>query len=187
MSYIECLPDDPPFLVDELEQRIAQAIKAPVIKSIFIVRIADWFAPRWLGFSGKVSGASAAASQELTVPPFAPSRVVSESYFFKDKGAFVPGAAPLVLHAKQTPSASLKRQVAEMAPETALFWFSVPSRLDPRAAFMAHYPSPSGGLAGSYFGFRVSDTIKVVARLSWPKDEKPLPFVRRAPRKLIRS
>ncbi len=173
MPFVSNLPDDSSALVTEAERLISGSLMAPQIKAAFIVRIADWFGPRWLGFSGKSLGALGVKDQELTLPPFVPSRVLSESYFVREKGgAFSSAVAPFTIHVRQASSANLRRHVARLAADTAFFWLSCASASDQRAALMMYHPSLSGSPVGSYLGFRVSSGLKVVARLSFPPHER---------------
>lgn len=47
-------------------------------KDLILIRIDNWFGPKWLRFSGKILGAAGLWNKTLTVPPFVPNRVVSE-------------------------------------------------------------------------------------------------------------
>jgi hypothetical protein len=66
---------------------------------IYVVKIDNWFGRRWLRFSGKASGALGVREAELTMPPFIPSRVVSEHRFLL-RGSNVKSLRRLHIHQK---------------------------------------------------------------------------------------
>lgn len=79
--------DDPAFtkFVDGLT-----AMFAAQVKTVFLVRVDNWFGPKWLGFQARVSGAfgvraqnAATQSGPAVIPPFKPSRIVSERRFIR--------------------------------------------------------------------------------------------------------
>lgn len=131
--------DDDRFLavVNRLVDRLSPA--ADVV-DIRVVRIDNWFGPKWLGFAGKVLGAlsvhKVTTRADLVVPPFTPGRVVWERHFaVNDDGHSLVESLPL-LHREQTSSANLGRKLAEFSSRAHFVWFSGNSRGNGRGSVM---------------------------------------------------
>ena len=107
----------------------------------FVVKIDNSFGQRWLGFSGKALGALGIRSDKLTLPPFIPSRVVSQYRFWR-RGTN-PGRHP-GLHIYQRSGDNLQRRVETLAPRSNIFWYSGASARNARASFMAYVWTPDG-------------------------------------------
>ena len=127
---------------------------------LHIVRIDNWFGPRWLRFSGKVHGAFGIARRKLTLPPFVPSRVVAETTLERhdDEICYSAASRGLELHLRQASSANLSRYTQDLAPTTAILWFSGASSAAGRGAIMAHVPAE---------GFHWSWYVGLAADLGW--------------------
>jgi hypothetical protein len=132
--------DDANFIaiVDGLLDRLAAADEAV---DVHVVRIDNWFGPKWLGFAGKVLGALGihqdATRADLVVPPFTPGRVIWERRFARnaDGQRFVVEAAP-TLHRSQTSSSNLHRKLAAFSDRAHFVWFSGKSRSNGRGSVM---------------------------------------------------
>jgi hypothetical protein len=83
--------DDPQFLdwVEAVVIAVEDTFKTDLA---FVVKIDNWFGKRWLGFSGKSLGVLSIRKKKLTLPPFIPSRVVSQRRFWED--GTEPGRTP---------------------------------------------------------------------------------------------
>lgn len=163
------LPDDSGELISATGGHISAAVRDPFVRSVFISRVRGWFGRRWLGFSGKTLGALGISYFKLTVPPFVPSRIASSSYFVRtDEFTFVEAEAPFTLHPKQASSTNLKRYLADLAPDSALFWLSTESQVLGRAAFMSYIPTAQEGHHGLYVGYSVGPEFKVSCTARFP-------------------
>lgn len=100
------------------------AMFAPQVTHVFLVRVDNWFGPKWLGFSAKVSGAFGVARRDgaAVIPPFKPSRIISERRFVRGQEQWV-WRGP-VIHRDQTSSANLDRELADIADDALFVWFS---------------------------------------------------------------
>jgi hypothetical protein len=92
-------PDDDPAFLNCVDRIIAAVIDRQAPEELYLVRIANWFDHKWLRFSGIGRVARHGSSihtvldefsqEQLTFPPFTPSRVVTQHYFNRDpKGRF---------------------------------------------------------------------------------------------------
>ena len=82
-------------------QLLNRLIRLHSPQEVYVIHIDHWFDHKWQSFSGKTIGAVGLWRSTLTVPPFEPGRVVSQSYFCaKDsstKSYSLEGAKPLHL------------------------------------------------------------------------------------------
>jgi len=116
--------DDPRFIA-LASQLLDAAIRSDRPAEIFLIRIDGWFDAKWLNFSGKVLGAVSVHKKQVTIPPFHPHRVLSESHFSADSesGAFVPTSAQ-PLHIAQPSAQNLTRSISRVSQSAVFFWFS---------------------------------------------------------------
>lgn len=116
--------DDPRFVA--LANRLLDAaITGSRPTEVYLIRIDRWFDAKWLNFSGKVLGALGVSHKPITIPPFHPNRVLSETHFSTtpDSDAFAPTpAAPL--HIAQTSAQNLTRFISRVSPSAVFFWCS---------------------------------------------------------------
>ena len=128
-------------LVETVLARVA-SVQPP---GIHITRIDGWFGERWIGFSGKAMGAFGVHHlEEMNIPPFVPSRVITSSYLKLVGGGYEPSESPLQLHIHQRSEANFRRKVRELVPSDAMIWFSGGSESDGRGSILAYVPSPQG-------------------------------------------
>ena len=122
------------------------------------MKIDNWFGKRWLRFSGKSLGAIGVHKRKLTLPPFIPSRVVSQRRFW------IPGTQPgrhPHLHVYQRSGENLQRYVEVVVQDSNVFWYSGGSVKNDRASFMAYVSTPDGHWPW-YVGLQRTDRWRVV-------------------------
>lgn len=127
----------------------------------YIVKIDNWFGKRWLGFSGHALGVIGIHKQKLTLPPFVPSRVVSQRRFSHST------AEPSLhrpLHVRQMSGQNLQRYVDVVVHDSNVFWYSGGSARKDRASFMAYVSTPEGYWPW-YVGVRRTGEWRVVETL----------------------
>ena len=112
---------------------------------LYVVRIDNWFGPKWLHFAGKVSVGkhfyAGIHKVTLHVPPFVPHRVVRERVFAGpdyDETVVTPP-----LHIECASMLALTRRIADVDKEAALVWFSGQSEVKKRGSIMAYLPIAS--------------------------------------------
>ena len=116
--------DDPSFI--SLANRLLDtAIAGHRPAEVYLIRIDRWFDAKWLNFSGKILGALGVWQKPITVPPFHPNRVWSETHFSSapESCAFVPTAAP-PLHIAQPSKQNLTRSISGVSRSAIFFWHS---------------------------------------------------------------
>lgn len=132
--------DDPRYLewVEAVVSGVEDSFRTDLT---FVVKIDNWFGQRWLGFSGKLVGALGFRKTKLTLPPFVPSRVVSQLRV-REEGTD-PGRHKS-LHVWQPSAENLQRYTEVVLPGAHAFWYSGRSDSSGRASFMAYVSTPDG-------------------------------------------
>jgi hypothetical protein len=149
--------DDPEYLnwVETAVVGVEEAIKTDLA---YVVKIDNWFGQRWLGFSGKILGAAGVRKAKLTLPPFIPSRVVSQRRFFEV--GTEPGRRKR-LHLWQRSGENLQRYTEIVLAGAHAFWYSGRSASNDRASFMAYVSTPDGHWPW-YVGLQRNEKWRVV-------------------------
>ncbi len=107
---------------------------------LYVVRIDNWFGPKWMHFAGKFSVAKGAGfgvhPMTLHVPPFVPHRVVAERVFAGPDYEETVVAPPL--HIECPSKQALLRLIADIDKDAAFFWFSGESEAQKRGVVMVY-------------------------------------------------
>jgi len=110
---------------------------------LYVLRIDNWFGPRWMNFAGKYTAGKGFAigvhKTILHVPPFVPHRVVAERVFVGpdyDETVIRPP-----LHIECPSMRALGRRIADIDKDAAFLWFSGESEAQGRGAVMVYLPS----------------------------------------------
>jgi hypothetical protein len=108
---------------------------------LYLIHVANWFDAKWLRFSGKALGALSFWKYELTVPPFHPHRVRSETLLRKADNAYRVVPIPnRPVHVYQESSRNLQRFMHRALPNTACLWYSSDSAAIGRGSLMVYAP-----------------------------------------------
>jgi hypothetical protein len=131
----------------------AQAIAIGVARDyapvrLYVVRIDNWFGPKWMHFAGKFTAGSrlrgfptaaiGVHKTRLHVPPFVPSRVVTQRVFVGPDYEETAAAAPL--HIECSSKQALSRRIADIDEGAAFLWFSGESEPQKRGSVMIYLP-----------------------------------------------
>lgn len=138
--------DDDPAFAEVVQRVIVGVALATAPPELVVVKIDNWFGNKWLGFSHKVHGALGLWRDELRIPPFVPARVVARTFFSRrpDGPGYVRMVPRFAIHVRQTSAANDVRRVKDLAPESALFWWSGKSARNGRGSLMAYVPTQDG-------------------------------------------
>lgn len=158
LRYAKPGPDDDWHYVEWVEAVVAGVVRSTDSERWFVVKIDNWFGKRWLGFSGKTVGALGVRKEKLTLPPFIPSRVVSQ-YQYRRAGTH-PGRHP-GLHVYQPSGENLHRYLDVVVQNGSVFWYSGRSASNDRASFMAYVSTPDGHWPW-YVGLQRAPTWRIV-------------------------
>ena len=137
--------DDDPALLFRLQHIIAGAIRYGRPRHAHIVKIDNWFGPRWRCFAGSPGGADLHPEDRLAIPPFALNRVVSETTYVRE-GDHLSRVEPRSLHQDATASSRTiaPRYLDERSHSGVFVWYSGKTRRQDRASLMV-YDVEKGG------------------------------------------
>jgi hypothetical protein len=123
---------------------------------LYLIRIDNWFGPRWMHFAGKVTAgkhfAAGIHKTRLHVPPFVPHRVVAQHVFVGPDYEETFAAPPL--HIECPSKQALTRRVADIDKDAAFVWFSGASEEQKRGAAMVYLPFAVDETDHGRIGFR---------------------------------
>jgi hypothetical protein len=136
--YIQRLDGDSPEFMAEVHACIDGVLVVNKPAELIVINIDNWFGQRWLHFAGKALGAVGVwkENERLTVPPFVPRRVRSESRFVRTGYERVVASNPIHIPAKS--ERALHRTLSQIAPGASLIWYSGGSQRSGRGSIMAY-------------------------------------------------
>lgn len=109
---------------------------------LYVIRIDNWFGPKWMHFAGKLSTGkhfyAGIHKVTLHVPPFVPHRVVAERVFAGPNYDETVARPPL--HIECASKLALTRRIADV---DAFVWFSAGSEAQKRGSIMVYLPIAS--------------------------------------------
>ena len=112
---------------------------------LYVIRIDNWFGPKWMHFAGKFSAGkhfyAGIHKVTLHVPPFVPHRVVAERVFAGPNYDGTVARPPL--HIECASMLALTRRIADVDKEAAFVWFSGQSEVQKRGSIMVYLPFAS--------------------------------------------
>jgi hypothetical protein len=109
---------------------------------LYVIRIDNWFGPKWMHFAGKFSVGKGAYlgvhKTTLHVPPFVPHRVVAERVFAGPDYDETVARQPL--HIECASTLALTRRIADIDGDAAFVWFSSASEAQECGSIMVYLP-----------------------------------------------
>jgi hypothetical protein len=128
--------------VDLVAQIITGAVITHKPQSVFTFKIDHWFDHKWLAFSGKFLGAVGSWRSPLTVPPFVANRVIDQIQYALDAATstYIPQSVGPEIHHRGRAEENLHRFVRQVAPGSALFWYSGDTTNTGRGSLMGYIP-----------------------------------------------
>lgn len=141
-----------------VERALNNALQFTSPKEVYVIRINGWFDYKWQEFAGTLMHEIAIwRHNKLRLPPFNPTRVLSERYFRvgPDLANFEATPAKL-LHIHQPSAENLSRAVKDFSSSGLFLWYSYVSNDSDRASLML-YSTDSSDTSGWYAGFTKKD------------------------------
>lgn len=177
--------DDPKFV--ELVQRlIAGCIDDSFPNTIIVIQIDNWFDYKWLGFSGRGrvgfpfvlnldldTALDEFRQDQITLPPFSPSRVIEEYYFQREVTGEYRAREPLIyLHQKELAPSSqnLHKRIVDRFDSAVLVWFSSNTKQNLRGSVMI-YEVKDREVNPWYAGFAKEEQWRVLQTKGIPIDQ----------------
>jgi hypothetical protein len=161
MRFLEQDGTDDSKFVEWLDALLAGVFDQLRPNQLYLLKVDNWFGKKWLGFSGKSLGAVGIRKRDLTIPPFIPSRIVSQEQFVR-RGQAKPKHPQI--HLYQPSGDNLNRKVEQVAPGATLFWYSGQSKTNGRASVMAYVRS-SVGYWPWYVGVECAPRWRIIERV----------------------
>jgi hypothetical protein len=133
--------DDLRFIRLAAQLVVGSVVRHPALE-VRIFKIDHWFDYKWLRFSGKTLGALGVWKKPLTIPPFVANRIIDERYFIRRElsAGYETNEAIGDIHHRGWSAENLRREVRQIAPGTALFWYSGDTMATGRGGLMAYIP-----------------------------------------------
>jgi hypothetical protein len=131
--------DDPQF-VELASHVLNELIRVHAPDEVYAIQIDHWFDHKWQHFSGKTLGALAVWRSTLTVPPFDPGRVVSQSHFRAtdpSSGMYDPEVIK-PLHLDQWSGHNLHRFIKHVSSSGVFLWYCGQTKTMDRACLMVY-------------------------------------------------
>jgi hypothetical protein len=130
---------------------------------LYLIRIDNWFGPRWMHFAGKFTVGKGAAigvhKTPLHVPPFVPHRVVTQRVLvgpdYEETATMPP------LHIECPSKQALHRLIADIDKDAAFLWFSGESEAQKRGSVMVYLPDAFDATAPRRTGLRDCEAFYV--------------------------
>jgi hypothetical protein len=130
---------------------------------LYVIRIDNWFGPRWMLFAGKFTAGKHMAigvhKSRLHVPPFVPHRVIVERAFAGPDFEDTVIAAPL--HIECPSKQALSRRIEDIDKDAAFLWFGGESEAQGRGSVMVYLPTTEDGTKHRPKGLRYSGAFYV--------------------------
>ena len=129
-----------PLFVDLVEHLLIDLVQHHRSNEIYIVLIDNWFDYKWLNFSGTVMHEIAVWKSEVTLPPFHPSRVISQLHFrlSEQESLFYEASSSKPLHVLQPSRDNLQRVLNQVTSSGILAWYSGATQRSDRASLMVY-------------------------------------------------
>lgn len=133
-----------PLYIETMERILNGVAQEYEPAGIYITRIQGWFDYKWLRFSGKVYGELAVWKTPLTLPPFNPSRVLSQRYLHwrPEEGNYARATSWVHLARGQQSSDNLKCCVSRAGNSLILVWFCSGTMATGRGSLMVYVHTP---------------------------------------------
>ena len=177
--------DDPEF-VELVKRVIAGCINDSFPNTIIVVQIDNWFDYKWLGFSGRGrvgfpsvgnfdldTALDEFRQDQITLPPFSPSRVIEEYYFQREVNGEYSARDPLIyLHQKELAPSSqnLQKRIVDRFDSAVLLWFSSNTKQNRRGSVMI-YEVKGREVNSWYAGFAKEEQWRVLQTKGIPMDQ----------------
>jgi hypothetical protein len=147
---IKVLETDSSDLIVLINQIISSMVFQYKINDLYYVRIKNWFNHKWLNFSGigTVPFESGGMFEfdmvskekwqdEITVPPFNPNRILSETYVIRDRSEN-NSLEKFSLHKKTNSQNNLQNRIFNYSQNGIFVWYSSNSEINKRGSLMVY-------------------------------------------------
>jgi len=124
--------------ISQIEPLVMGSLRLCKPEALVLVKIDGWFGSKWRRFSGKTLGAIGLWKDRLTIPSFVPNRVLSQRKYIAPTYEEVDEGHRL--HVQIEGNLATLRFAKDVAPRTALVWYSGNSKNSGRGSLMVYLP-----------------------------------------------
>lgn len=152
---VEAYPDRE--FLEIVERIVSTVVEESGARELYLVEIKNWFDRKWGHYSGK--NLVPFWLKTTTVPPFTPSRLLTERYFRRIASGDLLHATPdhpLYLREKQSFSVRRPKRISEISDSAVFAWYSSHATENRRGSLMI-YVSTENAVRVWYAGFRRED------------------------------
>jgi hypothetical protein len=135
-----------------VDKALRNSVRLSQVDEAYLVRVRGWFDYKWEGFSGTVMHEIAIWRGDLRIPPFHPSRILSEKHFRVDANGLREVNPRQPLHMVQASADNLRRRASDISKSGLFVWYSASGEESDKASLMI-YSVVSGESSGWYAGF----------------------------------
>ena len=136
-----------------VERMVNNAVRRTNPLEVYVVEVDGWFDYKWQRFSGTVMHEISVWRGKLTLPPFHPSRILSERHFRLDPDSKLYAEAQAKpLHIHQPSVQNLQRTIRSVSASGLFVWYSQISKDADRASLML-YTVNADDASAWYAGF----------------------------------
>lgn len=159
---------DDPYFVELVNAACNSIVESSLPDEVWLIQVDNWFDHKWLGFSGigvvhfplpahgiGEHGALDAFHQEkLTLPPFAPNRVLAQWCYVRFDNSYAEAALKSLPHAssRRPSETNLQRRVQDFTSSGVLIWYSTNTVANGRGSLMV-YTSLTGRVGAWFAAF----------------------------------
>src|SRR5688500_9752001 len=143
---VESAVNDDPRFIAIVHRVLGWSTRCEAAQSVRVVRIDNWFGPKWCRFAGKMVGALGVGGGRLVITTFVPARVDSETSWVRNGDTWSREEVCQPLHRRMSSAANLGRYFDLHCPATTALWFSSRSASNGRGAIMVY---TSAGISGA--------------------------------------
>ena len=135
-----------------VNKALRNSLKLSHVEEAYLVTVKGWFDYKWKSFAGTLMHEIAIWRGDLRIPPFHPSRILSERRFQVHEKGLQEIDLSRPLHIAQASADNLGRRVSDVCKSAVFVWYSEPSKESDKTSLMV-YSVVSGESSGWYAGF----------------------------------
>jgi hypothetical protein len=128
--------DDPGF-IEVLNSILSELIAEHAPEQFWVIQVDNWFDHKWLGFPHSVK--SEFFKKGVTIPRFAPNRVLGQFSFVRVGNSYIEAALPALPHrTERKRETNLSRKIRDFTRSGCFLWYSTNTVSNGRGSVMVY-------------------------------------------------